>query len=320
MTTAHPRNRSALRNRRHIAPVLGLLALALVAAMPACAATPINETRPLDPMGSIDIDNVKGLIQVRAWDRPEVRIEGSLGEGVEKLEIEGDREHLSIKVRYPNRGSGMGFLVGGDKSEPTELRLTVPLQAKLEIDAVSATVDVNGVAPRDLSIDSVSGDVIVAAAPREAEIESVSGDLRLTLNSAKVSAQTVSGDLSLRGRLNGEVDIETVSGKVDVTTRESRLAKLSGNSVSGDLRVTGALADGGEISLETVSGDVRLSLPRVLSATVRGQSFSGDLSAPEAQIVRPKHGPGSSFEHRYGNGSGSIKIETFSGDATLELN
>lgn len=312
---------SSFRRVLRAPAALGLLSLGLAAALPALAATPINQTRPLDPLGSVEIDNVKGLIQVRVWDRPEVKIEGSLGEGVEKLEIEGDRQRLSIKVRYPNRGSGIGFLVGGgDSGEPTELRVTLPLQAALEIDAVSATVDVNGVASRELSIDSVSGDVTVAGAPREAEIDSVSGDLRLTLNSRKVSAQTVSGDLSLRGRLGGEVDLETVSGKIDLATHQSQLTKLSGNSVSGDLRANVGLAAGGEISLETVSGDVRLTLPRNLSATVRGQSFSGDLEAPDAQIQRPKHGPGSSFEHRYGSGSGKVRIETFSGDARLDLN
>lgn len=300
-------------------PAFGLLVLGLAAVLPAFAATPINQTRPLDPLGSVEIDNVKGLIQVRVWDRPEVKIEGLLGDGVEKLEVEGDRQQLSIKVRYPSR-SGIGLLAGGDKGEPSELRVTVPLRAKLEIDAVSADVDVNGVASRELSIDSVSGDVVVAGAPREAEIESVSGDLRLTLNSPKVSAQTVSGDLELRGRLNGEVSVETVSGRVELTTRESSLTKLSGNSVSGDLRVNTVLADGAEASLETVSGDVRLVLPRGLSAVVRGQSFSGDLKAPDVQVQRPKHGPGSSFEHRYGSGNGKVKLETFSGDVELGFN
>jgi hypothetical protein len=38
---------------------------------------------------------------VRAWDRREVKIEGSLGQGVEKLEILGDAQHLSVKVKYP---------------------------------------------------------------------------------------------------------------------------------------------------------------------------------------------------------------------------
>lgn len=311
---------SVFRNRsvpRSAAP--GLLALALAAVSPAFADTRVDQTRPLDPLGSVEIDNVKGSIQVRVWDRAEVKIEGTLGDGVEKLEIEGDRQQLSIKVRYPNRGSGIGFLAGGDKSGPSDIKVTLPLRAKLDIDAVSANVDVTGVASRELKIDSVSGDVAVAGAPREAEIESVSGDLNLTLNSPKVSAQTVSGDLNLRGRLSGEVSVETVSGSVDLAAHQSRLNKISGESVSGDLRIAAALNEGGEIGLKTVSGDVRLRLPRSLSAVVRGESFSGDLSAPDAQIQRPKHGPGSSFEQRYGGGNGRVRMETFSGDAVLDL-
>lgn len=285
----------------------------------AIAATPINESRPLDPDGRVDIENLKGRIDVRGWDRPEVKIEGSLGKGVEKLEIDGDPQHLVIRVKYPNHGGGLGFFTGSDKSEPTDLRVTLPLRADVEIDSVSAEVDVTGVAGNELSIDSVSGDIIVAAAPREAEIDSVSGDLRLTLNSSDVDVESVSGDVDLRGRLDGEIGVETVSGDLEVAVVESSVRSLSGASVSGDMRISTALASGGEISLESVSGDLRLQLPRSLSASVRGESFSGDLQAPDARIERPRHGPGSSFEHRYGAGDGEISIETFSGDAVLRL-
>ena len=69
---------------------LATLALALSLPLPALAATPINETRPLSPTGEVEIENLKGRIDVRVWDRPEVKIEGSLGDGVERLAIEGD--------------------------------------------------------------------------------------------------------------------------------------------------------------------------------------------------------------------------------------
>lgn len=291
--------------------------LALLMAHGAFAATPINESRPLDPRGRVEIENVKGSVQVRAWDRPEVKVEGSLGQGVERLEIDGDREHLSIRVKYPNRDGTM--FGSGDKSEPTDLRVMVPIRADLEVDVVSADVNVEGVASNELSVESVSGEVTVAAAPREADFDSVSGDLMLTVNSSRVSAETVSGDLTLRGRLDGEVSVETVSGRIDVGTLGTRVQKLSGSTVSGDIRINTALATNGRIMLETVSGDLDLTLPRTLSANVRGESFSGDLNAPGAQINRPKHGPGSSFDHRYGNGDGDVSIESFSGDATLRL-
>jgi DUF4097 and DUF4098 domain-containing protein YvlB len=292
--------------------------LAVLAANSALAATPINETRPLDPRGTVEVENIKGRVDVRTWDRPEVKIEGSLGQGVEKLEIEGDGEHLAVRVKYPNR-SGMGMFGGGDKSEPTDLRLTVPVRADLDIDVVSADVTVEGIASRELSIDSVSGEVTVAGAPTEASVDTVSGDLMLTLNSNRVRAESVSGDLTLRGRMNGEVDVETVSGRIDVAVLQNRLQRLSGSSVSGDIRVSTGLANNGRITIDTVSGDLELVMPRDLSANVRGESFSGDLTAPGAQVIRPKHGPGASFEHRYGSGDGDISLETFSGDATLQL-
>ncbi|GAA5070237.1 DUF4097 family beta strand repeat-containing protein [Lysobacter panacisoli] len=292
--------------------------LALLTAHGAFAATPINETRPLDPRGRVEIENIKGSVVVKAWDRPEVKIEGSLGAGVERLEIEGDSEHLNVRVKYPNRG-GMGMF-GSDKSEPTDLRLMVPLRADLDIDVVSADVNVEGIASGELSIDAVSGDVVVAAAPREADFDSVSGDLNLTINSNRVSAETVSGDLTLRGRLDGEISVETVSGRIDVGVLQSRPQKVTGSTVSGDIRIDTGLASNGRISLETVSGDLNVTLPKNLSANVRGESFSGDLTAPGARIIRPEHGPGSNFEHRYGNGDGDVTLQTFSGDATLQLN
>ena len=284
--------------------------LACIALAPAFAATPIDETRALDPRGSLEVSNVKGRIEVRAWDRPEVRISGSLGDGVERLQIEGDQRNLEVKVRYPRNSRN---------TEPTTLVLDVPRQVDLEIDSVAAEIDVSGVAGSGLDIESVSGNVVAVGAPRAASISSVSGDLRLNLNSRKVNVESVSGRIDLRGRLGGEISAETVSGDIHIDSRGEALRRLSSSSVSGDAHYTGALAEGGRISAESVSGDIRLALPKSLSARVHGESFSGDLAAPGASIDRPKYGPGASFEHSYGSGKGEIRMETFSGDAELVL-
>ncbi|HOZ23934.1 MAG TPA: DUF4097 family beta strand repeat-containing protein [Thermomonas sp.] len=286
------------------------LALACLAALPALAGTPIDQTRPLDARGRIEIENLKGRVEVRAWDRQEVKVTGTLGDGVEKFSMDGDRRNLRIEVKYPSRSG---------RTEPTVLIVQVPILADLEIETVSADIDVHGIASRELSLESVSGDIAANGAPREARIESVSGDVRLTLNSPDVSVDTVSGELVLQGRLNGEVSLETVSGNVRMDGLGERVRSLSAGTVSGDMDLKTALADGGEIRLESVSGDLLLRLPRDLSAEVSGESFSGDLSAPDARIQREEFGPGSSFEARYGAGKGEVRMETFSGDATLRL-
>lgn len=296
-------------------PTHSLLFVALLAfSASAGAATPIDETRALDARGRIDIENIKGRIQVRGWDRPEVKISGSLGEGVEKLVVEGDAQHLVVKVQYPKRGGW-----GDGKTGSSDLQLTVPIRAEIDIESVSADVDVSGVASSKLSVDTVSGDVYVAAAPGEVDVESVSGNQRLTVNSADVDAQSVSGDIVLRGRMNGNIKTETVSGNIDVAVNGEQVRELAANTVSGNADVHTSLAPKGEIKLESVSGDLKLMLPKNVSAQVRGESFSGDLKAPGARIQKPEHGPGASFTTRYGSGDGEISIETFSGDAELRL-
>ena len=286
------------------------LLLPLLLALPAAAlaSTPINETRPLDADGRVEISNLKGRIEVRTWDKPQVRIGGSLGRGVEKLEIGSGGRELEIKVRYPRNNRD---------TEPTDLVIDVPTLADLDIDGVATRISVTGTAGRELEIDSVSGDIVVAGAPRQADIESVSGSLRLALNSADVDVQSVSGDIALRGRLDGEVEAETVSGSINVDSRGERVRRVTSNTVSGNATLQVGLAEGGEIKAESVSGNIKLVTPRALSANVRGESFSGHLRAPGASIDKPRYGPGSSFEHRYGSGSGDVHLETFSGSVEL---
>jgi DUF4097 and DUF4098 domain-containing protein YvlB len=288
--------------------IIGLALAGL--AVPVLAATPINETRPLDARGEVEVSNLKGSIEVRTWDRNEVRITGSLGEGVERLEIGDGGSRLSVRARYPRNSRD---------SEPTTLVLEIPRQASLDVESVAASVDVQGIAGEALEIDSVSGVVTAVGAPRKASIESVSGDLRLNLNSRELEIDSVSGKVTLRGRVAGSINVETVSGNIDIDTRGERLARLDASTVSGDARVRGGIAEDGRFSFESVSGDIHLALPRDASARVEATTFSGDLDAPQAKVVRKRYGPGASFEHRYGAGSGSIGIETFSGDVRLEF-
>lgn len=289
--------------------LLSVLLLAAVA-QPAIAATPINQTRPLDPRGRVEVDNVKGRVEVVAWNRPEVQLSGSLGSGVEKLSVEGDSKVLRIKVQYPARGRN---------AEPSRLVLQVPLLADLEVETVSADISVSGVASHELELQSVSGGITANGAPGRGKISTVSGDIQLAMNTPRLRVETVSGKVVTQGRLNGEIALESVSGDVRLNTLGERVRKLSTNTVSGDMVLELALADDGEIRMESVSGDLRLQLPADLSAQVSGESFSGGLSAPGAKIRKEEFGPGSSFRVRYGAGKGDIRMQTFSGDARLTL-
>lgn len=288
---------------------------ALLAAAPAFAATPINEIRPLSPEGQVEIENLKGEIIVRTWDRPEVRIAGSLGEGVEKLDIHGGADSLDIEVRYPKGG---GWFGGGDRSEPSRLEVTVPARAAVTVDAVSASVDVEGVQGRLLSVDNVSGGIRVRnARVGEARFDNVSGDLDVEVDSPEVSVDNVSGDIRLVAPAGGRLMLDTVSGDAEVSA--GPVGSLGFSSVSGDARLALALAPGGRLSADTVSGGLRLRLPADTSARLHVETFSGSISSPVGEVRTEKYGPGKSLEARLGQGDGEIRLEAFSGGVRLEL-
>lgn len=293
-----------------------VLAASLFAAASAHASTPIDETRPLDATAEVSLDNVKGRITVDVWDRPEIHIGGFLGEGVERLQIDGDAAKLSVEVDYPDSRGWFGF--GGGNAGDSELLVTLPAGVALSIDAVSAEVKVTGVTGRRLSIDGVSGDITVDSAAADIRIDVVSGGITLQARSREVSLESVSGDIDLRGEVSDEISVESVSGSLRVESGIS-LRSVNAGVVSGDIELHTPLASGARVDAESLSGDLELVLPAATSARLSASSFTGKLRSDAGRVEKPEHGPGSSLETVLGSGDGEIVLETFSGNLTIRL-
>jgi DUF4097 and DUF4098 domain-containing protein YvlB len=289
--------------------------LGLLAAGSASAGTPIDQSRPLNADGQVSVENVKGRIVVRTWAQAQVKIAGTLGAGVEKLQIDGDARSLHIKVKYPD-DHGWHLWSNGPRAEPSVIEVTIPRRASLDLDAVSADIDVEQMAGRKLSAETVSGDTrIVASSPGEAHVESVSGDVFLRITTPKVSVESVSGDIDLQGGLNGDVRLETVSGNLRLGA--GRLDSFNLDTVSGDGQLQFDITPTGVAKAETLSGDLRLSLPRTASTRLHVETFSGDIHSVVGS-VKKEDGPGKSLDARIGDGQAQINLETFSGDVTVD--
>jgi DUF4097 and DUF4098 domain-containing protein YvlB len=287
---------------------------ALLAAAPAVAQTPIDETRTLAADGRVSIENLKGKVVVRTWDKAQVHVGGSLGVGVEKLEIDGSASALSIHVRNPEDEEGWFGRDG--ESGPTLLEITVPKSASVSVEAVSADIDAAGTGGAQLELESVSGDVLVRGAKaRQVRVQSVSGDVDAEVESRDVGAGSVSGDVRLAGRIGGRVDLSGVSGDVELVS--GVVDRLSVESVSGDAKLDTALAPGGRIDAESVSGNVELTLPASTSARLRVETFSGTIRSPVGKVETEEYGPGSHLDARFGAGEGDISLESFSGNVRI---
>lgn len=139
----------------------------------------------------------------------------------------------------------------------------------------------------------------------------VSASYRATGVTGAQDLRTVSG--AIGGTAAGSLDVETVSGSVEIAREQPGSTRMK--SVSGQLRLEGAL---GNTTVESVSGAVRLEPSATPDAQIALSSLSGAISscggpAPE----RPRFGPGSRLEYRSGRGEARITVETTSGAIRL---
>jgi DUF4097 and DUF4098 domain-containing protein YvlB len=308
MTELHPMKRTFLYSAL-------LLLAAFGAADPGAAAagTPINETRNVDPDARIDVSNIKGDVTVSGWDKSEVAISGTLGDGAKGLAVEGGGDHLTIKVQPPDK---QGLFNWGSDSRmgDTTLDLKVPRNAEMKIDVVSADIALSGVAGRSLTVNTVSGKARLDSDAKELEADSVSGNLDITGKADRGHLETVSGNIRTRG-LGGQLKFNTVSGDIDADNAEYR--EISAGTVSGDMSLRGKPSKDARIDVESMSGDVHLYLPSDISTRLRVTTFSGSIRSDFGKVHEEERGPGSNLDATVGLGDGRVTLQTFSGDVEV---
>lgn len=279
----------------------------------ALADTPIDLHHAASPTARIAVSNVKGAVTISAWDRNEVQIGGRLGEGAAPLTIDGSNDDLQIKVKPQGGSSWLGWK-GDNNMAPTTLELHVPRGASLDVDVVSAPLGIDGMAGGKITVNSVSGKVRINARTPALDVDSVSGTIELAGHADKADLQTVSGDI-LAPTLGSSADLQTVSGRIQADGGPWQKFTLS--TVSGDVQLSGGLADHGNITIDSMSGDVQVQLPANVSADIGASSFSGDLRSDFGKVSEHEHGPGSELNVQTGGGRGRIHVETFSGDLRI---
>jgi len=283
--------------------LLSVLALAISASVQ--AQVDIEENRPLDPAGRVQVDNMAGSIIVIGWDKSGVEIRGQLGDRVEELEITETTGGLRIRVHNQDNQRRL---------DESHLHLQVPRGASIEMESISADMTVEGLANESIILSSVSGDFDITADSGHLEAESVSGDVTFVGRAPRVTVETVSGEIDVRG-VEGEVRVTTVSGDLLLEGGKVSLGRFE--TVSGDLELNLEVSEGGRLSADSMSGDVTLLLPASQQAEFSAQSYSGEIRSDFGEVSERSKLPGRSLQFSQGSNGASIRIESFSGDARL---
>lgn len=301
----------------HHLPLRALLLVPLLGSLPlAQAQTALDETRTLAADARVAVSNVKGSIRIVGGDGDTLRLRGELGADAKLKPLGDDPRSLRIEVEYPSSsGWGWGASRGGD----THLEVELPRGVSLDVEAVSAEIEIRGVSGERIKASSVSGSIeLRESAPQRLDLETVSGGQRIDSAAPEISLESVSGAIEIDARGAQTLRAEAVSGAVDVRLSQP-IRELRAETVSGRVRVLGGPSADGSLRIETLSGALRLELPADTSARIEAESFSGRIRSPVGEVERPEFGPGSSLDARLGDGSARIQLETFSGALDISL-
>ncbi|MGD9345035.1 MAG: DUF4097 family beta strand repeat-containing protein [Candidatus Aminicenantes bacterium] len=287
--------------------------------------------------GKVYLKNIAGDIDVKTWDRGEVKIDAlkiskhsSMDKakeyaGLVKIEITEDGNTLKIETKYPKNGPKK-------MSVSVNFNLTIPSRATADINSVSGDLtlaNIGGAAKAEtvsgdvtlekiagnLNGKTVSGNVSVMGAAKGAYCKSVSGSVMVDDVVGDAELHTVSGTIKA-GSVKGSITAENTSGDVkliDVTDAKTIKAK----TLSGDVDYVGVIYSDGGYYFKSHSGDVILSIPSDAAFDLEAKTFSGSIDS-DFEITLVGKISKKQLKGSVNGGGATLEVKTFSGDVHLK--
>lgn len=240
-----------------------------------------------------------GEVVLRSWDRNQVRIRAS--------------HSTNTTVRIQSSGAVLRLEATGRMGMPgrTDFELTVPTWMGAEFDGMNFDLDVEGVTG-GIKASTLNGD-LTARGVGDVSFNTMNGEIRIEGSRGRVSVSAVSGRIEITGA-SGDIEAQAVSGNIGLYRIES--SRVDASTVSGQVIYQGAIRDNGSYTFGSHSGTVTLAIPTNANATVNTSTMSGGVSASFSLPAMDQRSRGRTTI-RFGNGSASIEVESFSGRIRL---
>jgi DUF4097 and DUF4098 domain-containing protein YvlB len=293
---------------RRCEALAAFLAVAALSAAQAQAGGPIDKTADAHPRGEVDIANTAGQIWVTGWDREQVQVTGELGADADELRFVADGRRTEIKVILPRGSSRRGS---------SDLQVMVPRGSSVSIQGVSSEVRVREVRGA-LRVETVSGEIDAEVYEDDVEVRTISGSVTVRGHDepALLVLNTVSGDGEISG-VQGELVVHSVTGDLEITSKELERARL--RTTNGDIDLRTALTADARFDMEAINGDLRLDIIGGVNADFDIETFNGSINndfGPEAEAVS-RYTPGKSLRFTEGDGGARVRIKTLNGTISL---
>ena len=279
---------------------------------------------PLGPTGTLDLKNISGDITVTAGNGREVvmditrrsrgRTDADAKLGLEQVKVEVDHrgDRATVETRYPDQQGRQRT----PYSVSVTYNVTAPVGTRVSITNISGDVTATGL-HGDLSVDVVSGDIVISNSTHLVNVKSLSGDTTLTdvESDGNLSVGAVSGDLTFLRVKVRRLSVNVISGDVVATDVSADGVELT--SMSGSVQYSGPIARNGRYQLQAHSGDIRIAIGGNVGFDLRAETFSGQIRAESGIDLKSPTSSRRSLRGTVGDGSAVVVATTFSGNVII---
>jgi hypothetical protein len=288
------------------------------------ATEPFTRSFPVAKAATLMLSNIAGNIQITPGAADKIEVEAmkhAWGPNPEQakqrlpdalIESYATGNRVEVRVEHGERRDGRGIEI--------EFNVKVPADATIDLRTVSGDIRVTNV-KGEVRVQGISGNLSLEGTARLAAVKTVSGGI--TINNAgadgALSLSTVNGDLLIQTLNTRALDVNTVNGDVKITGWSGDRAMI--RTLDGDLDLQTSLVKGGRYEIESHSGSINLSLPEQPGFELEANTFNGRIRIDfpiksEGPIRDGDRGP-RVVRGTYGDGSSSLRLQTFNGNLTV---
>jgi DUF4097 and DUF4098 domain-containing protein YvlB len=254
-----------------------LLALGAFAAASYATVSLADETEvsfayvPAPDAESVSVEQPLGKLQMRGWDKPEVRIVATKrapdAETLDRLRVNVEMQNGRIRIRAGVRVGGVFRALPPQGRMGIDLAVDAPRRVLLEARTWAGDLEAQGFRA-GANLASTGGEVRASDIIGKVTSNSVMGKQHLSAIRGDVEADGVTGDLEL-DTVDGELlEAKVVEGQITAHRVRTQVVHLF--STVGGIVFVGSIRPGALYDFKTDEGDIRLELERApFSVTAR---------------------------------------------------
>ena len=265
-----------------------------------------------------------GNITVRGWDRKEVHVQAKEADAKVELRKSGGATEASTPAAH------VEVLISSKSADDPDfdesdspVSLDVPRGATVFLRTQDGDVDVEGVT--EVHIEAIGGRVDMRRVSRAIEATSVGGDVTLEDSSGRARLNSIGGSIEVKDLRSSDASdfLKTKTASGDILLDRVATSRVEANTISGVIKLEGALAHGGFYNFNTTTGDVTIVIPADSSFNLTAKVSEGGEIVTEFPLKYRGASSPASHMHAgrlvgtYGSGDANINLISFSG--TLRL-